>query len=92
METRKLNGFLHQFLAVSLGLAAIFLVENRAERGRSYWALAALIPLLVLGVLLIKQLAQKPGKMKLRIPGWLAYALSALLQVGLLAVFFTQDF
>ncbi len=92
METRKLNGFLYQFLAVSLGLAAIFLVENRAERGRSYWALAALIPLMVLGVLLIKQLAQKPGKMTLRIPGWLAYALSALWLVGLLAVFFTQDF
>ena len=38
METRRIKAFLNQFLAVSLGLAAIFLVQNRAERGRSYWA------------------------------------------------------
>lgn len=92
MESRKIKSFLNQFLAVSLGLAAIFLVENRAERGRSYWAVAALIPLLALGALLFKRLAQKLEKLKFSLPSWLAYALSALAQMGLLAVLFTQNF
>lgn len=91
METRKVNSFLNQFLTVSLGLAVIYLVGNRAERGRSFWAVAALIPLLALGGWLIGRLARKPGKLKLSIPDWLAGALSALFQLGLLAAFFTQD-
>ena len=92
MESRKIKSFLDQFLAVSLGLAGIFLLENRAERGRSYWAVAALIPLLTLCVLMTKRLVGKTEKLKPTIPRWLAYFLSALMQVGLLAVFFTQNF
>jgi len=91
METRT-KSFLNQFLIVSLALAAFFLVENRAERGRSYWAVAALVPVLALGVFLIKRLLGKTEKLKLTIPRWLAYGLSALLQLGLLAVLLTQDF
>ncbi len=74
MESRKIKSFLDQFLAVSLGLAVIFLLENRAERGRSYWAVAALVPVLALGVLLIKRLVGKTEKLKLTIPRWLAYS------------------
>ena len=92
METRRINSFLNQFLAVCLGLAAVFLFENRAARGRSYWALAVLILALSLGVQLIKQLARKPEGIKPVVPRWLAYAISAMLQIGLLAVFLTQDF
>ena len=92
MESRKIKSFLDQFLAVSLGLAVIFLLENRAERGRSYWAVAALVPVIALGILLIKRLVGKTEKLKLTIPRWLAYGLSALLQLGLLAVLLTQDF
>lgn len=92
METRRIKAFLNQFLAVSLGLAAIFLVQNRAERGRSYWAAAALMPVLALGVFLMQRLIQNPENLKRKVPRWLAYGLSALLQIGLLAVLLTQDF
>jgi len=92
METRRINSFLKQFLVVSLGLAVIFLVENRAERGRSYWALAALLPLLILLVWFVNQYSSKHETMQFKIPRWLAYALSGLLQFGLLMVLVTSSF
>lgn len=92
MDTRKFSAFLNQFLMVCLSLAAVFLLENKAERGRSYWGVAVLIPLLIIGTLLVKRYVQNHERIQLVIPGWTAYLISALLQFGLLAVLLTNSF